>query len=845
MNIKKIEFDLDFSTLGNMNCIGRTKQGDAEVVQFVMNLINYKEDFIVDENSQFIMYGTKNDGTKICNSCEYAGENKIIYTLHSQDTTSPGLVYYQLVISSVCESTVRKIVSPKFPFCIGNEMINPEYKLLEEQPEDWEENYNDYYRLTEGYYFKLNESQAPPFEKNMYYVCTGIIESSDEFDALTVALHKAERFSKKCESLDEQIAVEVSDYLRDNKKILNYITPQMFGAKADGVTDDTTAIQTALNQGGVVYFPSGRYKVTKQLNALKPCKIVMDGFYPSSYDGGDYPTTDYNTEHGARIETYSTDGIGLLLGDCVEVDGLAIRAMEGFSGVILKYDGSQGIRTYPSQVRLQHIRVDRQNTAGEVVESFFDFNPYRTCGVIVNDVVLGSNHIAQFCEYGFRCKLEHWATSIRLSNIVVDTYSHFPLYLNGNEKIASNWVIANVAIQTYSFEAEWCKGLIERHICGAFISGIDELFITGCKMWDVNTTAFGDCVIRYVETGVDSKVTAIGNDNYFDSLDTEANKLNISALTSNVTANEETGGNTITLSDGTHTHNIDLPAVSISDEQIGNSVGEWMDKNAEPKEVVGKNKLNPAEAEDGGLNASGLENSGDTSYFWRTGSVEVKKGDVVRFFYNTGTAVGLRNMAKMYEYDENMNFISCNTTVASSYTIVNENAKYFRAVISKSGTYGIAYENTGQCMITINNPDTEWADYEITLEGGLGEYLMSSPEISKIIPVEVSGDLTVTGDVYPDYINYARYKSIKTGDIVYCFIDVSFKAITTYAYLTLSGLPYTNEIQLRDFAATSNLTRILWSIPSNSKTLTIINNSSGSYQDNETASFVIIYKTNS
>jgi len=199
----------------------------------------------------------------------------------------------------------------------------------------------------------------------------------------------------------------------------------------------------------------------------------------------------------------------------------------------------------------------------------------------------------------------------------------------------------------------------------------------------------------------------------------------------------------------------------------------------------------------------------------------------------------------MYEYDENMNFISCNTTVASSYTIVNENAKYFRAVISKSGTYGIAYENTGQCMITINNPDTEWADYEITLEGGLGEYLMSSPEISKIIPVEVSGDLTVTGDVYPDYINYARYKSIKTGDIVYCFIDVSFKAITTYAYLTLSGLPYTNEIQLRDFAATSNLTRILWSIPSNSKTLTIINNSSGSYQDNETASFVIIYKTNS
>ena len=43
---------------------------------------------------------------------------------------------------------------------------------------------------------------------------------------------------------------------------LGYVTPQMYGAKGDGVTDDTDAIQAALDHGGIIYFPPGEYLIT-------------------------------------------------------------------------------------------------------------------------------------------------------------------------------------------------------------------------------------------------------------------------------------------------------------------------------------------------------------------------------------------------------------------------------------------------------------------------------------------------------------------------------------------------------------------------------------------------------
>lgn len=57
---------------------------------------------------------------------------------------------------------------------------------------------------------------------------------------------------------------------------LGYVTPEMFGAKGDGVTDDTEAIQKAVNSGFVVYFdPHKCYGITSTIHLVSNSVIDL------------------------------------------------------------------------------------------------------------------------------------------------------------------------------------------------------------------------------------------------------------------------------------------------------------------------------------------------------------------------------------------------------------------------------------------------------------------------------------------------------------------------------------------------------------------------------------------
>lgn len=95
-------------------------------------------------------------------------------------------------------------------------------------------------------------------------------------DAATSAANVAANIANMPEVL-RQLSVTLADTTGNNKLICldhsghvsalsgGYVTPQMFGAKADGTTDDTAAFEAALASGERVVVPMATYKLTQVL----------------------------------------------------------------------------------------------------------------------------------------------------------------------------------------------------------------------------------------------------------------------------------------------------------------------------------------------------------------------------------------------------------------------------------------------------------------------------------------------------------------------------------------------------------------------------------------------------
>lgn len=94
------------------------------------------------------------------------------------------------------------------------------------------------------------------------------------------------------------------------KAIKDYVTPQMYGAKGDGETDDTIAIQNAINSGQNVFFPDGTYLVSSQIT-------IPVEFYKHTLFGNAKPTTHASIIKCTYFPSFVNEGAGFT------IDGLA------------------------------------------------------------------------------------------------------------------------------------------------------------------------------------------------------------------------------------------------------------------------------------------------------------------------------------------------------------------------------------------------------------------------------------------------------------------------------------------------------------------------------------------
>ncbi len=174
----------------------------------------------------------------------------------------------------------------------------------------------------------------------------------------------------------------------------NYVTPQMYGAKGDGVTDDTTAFKNALANNDNVFVPSGNYLITDTLDISYKKSLVSDA--------GQRATIFYN----------GIDSV-VSIGRMSMFRNINITVKNAFDGIIFdtnnhnKNSGEPGLGS-----RVEHVNIDfevaSQNATliGITVDSGTDANniPRLTgvCFQTYHDIHVDNSS----CAYGYGIKMQ-------------------------------------------------------------------------------------------------------------------------------------------------------------------------------------------------------------------------------------------------------------------------------------------------------------------------------------------------------------------------------------------------------------------------------------------------------
>ena len=157
-----------------------------------------------------------------------------------------------------------------------------------------------------------------------------------------------------------------------------------YSAHADGLTDDTAAIQSALNAagaggGGTVYLPSGTYLVSTHL--VVPTGVELRGAYGNRHTSETADSTTLLAVEGQGTATPNTDPAFISLSPHSGARGLTIRyPNQGFGSA------AYPVTPYPYTVRALGAGTWLQDTNVLNGYQIFDLATYRSDGFVVKNL---------------------------------------------------------------------------------------------------------------------------------------------------------------------------------------------------------------------------------------------------------------------------------------------------------------------------------------------------------------------------------------------------------------------------------------------------------------------------